>query len=64
MTYRVDIVVHYSYDVEANSLGEAEDKGYRAHYGNETLVGDSYGELFCIDSLDEDGNILDENYYY
>ncbi len=64
MIYNVNIIVHYSYEVEADSLGSAEDKGLAAFYNDETVCGDVYGELYCIDSIDETGNVTDTTYYY
>ena len=54
MTYNVNIAVHYSYEVEADSLESAVDKGFKAFYEDETISDDVCGELYCIDRIDED----------
>ena len=64
MRYRVNIIIHRAYEVEANSTNEAIDYGFEAFENDKAIIGNTYGELYCLDTLDEGGNIVDEHYYY
>lgn len=64
MKYRIDMIVHYTYDIEASSLEEAEDKGFAAFSEDESVSNDAYGDLYCISGRDENGNLVEEQCYF
>lgn len=65
MVYKVDVIVHYYYEVEADSLDEAEEKGIEEFYKDDKLANGVFGpELYHIESTDKDGNVVVDQCYF
>lgn len=63
MIYNVEFIARFAYTVNADNIGDAENAGYKA-LENDPNVGEIYAELYCIDTENENGAIIDTKYFY
>ena len=63
MIYNVEFIARFAYTVNADNIEDAENAGYKA-LENDPNVGEIYAELYCIDTENENGEIIDTEYFY